>query len=172
MGTFGGSSASVRSGALGPLPSVLPASAVRDRRTALTAYLRAHAEPPQPSRVRAFAPSAGHQPLRLAVQEHVRGSVAAWSARSTGAPSALTPRLVRDRTAHLEASMASLRARATALSATVTSLIQQRSGLLMSLHGTQQSATALATPPSRRATTAAVRALQAVQARTGPTPPT
>ena len=68
--------------------------------------------------------------------------------------------------------MATLRTRASTLSATVTSLINQRSGLLTSLHGTQQSVNALTSNPSSRTTTAVARALAAVQARTGTNTPT
>jgi len=68
--------------------------------------------------------------------------------------------------------MVSLRTQASTLSATVTSLLRQRSGLLTSLHGTQQSVTALTSTPSSRTTTAFARALAAVQARTGSTMPT
>ena len=132
-----------------------PATAARDRRSALTEYLRARAAPPLPWRAHTPPAPAGLLPHAAVV----------------GAAN-LTPLFIQDRTAYLEASMASLRTRASTLSATVTSLTTQRSGLLTSLHGTQQSVNALISNPSSRTTTAVARALAAVQARTGLTMPT
>ena len=153
-------------------PTALPTGA-SDRRTTLTAYYRGRAERPLPSGARTPPPTAGGPGplLGTAISAQLRGSLAAWGAHRTGAPSAPTARLARARTAELEASMASLRARASDLSTTMVSLIQQSSGLLTSLHGTQQSVTALASTPSLRTSTVTARVLQATLARTGPTQP-
>ena len=88
------------------------------------------------------------------------------------APTNLTPTFIQQRTAFLEASMASLRTRAATLTATVSSLVTQRNDFLTNLQGTQQSVNALFTTPSSRTTTAAARALAAVQAHAGTNTPT
>ena len=133
-----------------PLSRVEPAQAFTvgcDRRASLTEHLRARAAAPLPRRT--------HTPQAAG-----------------DAPANLTPTYIQQRTAFLEASMASLRTRAATLSATVSSLVTQRNDLLTNLQGTQQSVNALFSTPSSRTTTAAARALVAVQARTGTNTPT
>ena len=100
-----------------------------DRRASLTEHLRARAPAPLPRRTR--TPQAAGD-----------------------APAALSPTFIQQRTAFLEASMASLRTRAATLTATVSSLVTQRNDLLTNLQGTQQSVNALFTTPSSRTPTA------------------
>ena len=116
---------------------------------------------------------------RASLTEHLRARAPAQLPRPTRtpqaagvAPAARTPTFIQQRTAFLEASMASLRTRAATLTATVSSLVTQRNDLLTNLQGTQQSVNALFTTPSSRTTTAAARALAAVQAHTGTNTPT
>ena len=134
------------------------------------------------------SPSPGSRPAqaftvgcdrRASLTEHLRARVPAPLPRLTRTPQAagdaptnLTPTFIQQRTAFLEASMASLRTRAATLTATVSSLVTQRNDFLTNLQGTQQSVNALSTTPSSRTTTAAARALAAVQAHTGTNTPT